>query len=189
MLEIIEQCHRNTPESPGLTWEQLKQATPWDKPVLDELVAMLKTDGRLVQRNQRLALPSHQATFPQRDAEHLETIETLFRQRPFQPPAVDEIVQVTGIPQANVEKMLKLLREHGRLVWVGEGMLFHGEAVELARQRLIEHIRQEGNLESVKFKYLVGTTRKFALPLLDHFDRVGLLKRDGNTRYLKSDRP
>jgi len=71
---------------------------------------------------------------------------------------------------------------------VGEGLLFHCEAVELARQRLIEHIRQEGRLESVKFKYLVDTTRKYALPLLDYFDRVGLLRRDGNTRYLKSER-
>ena len=37
----------------------------------------------------------------------------------------------------------------------------------------------------MKFKYLVNTTRKFALPLLDYFDRSGLLRRVGNTRYLK----
>jgi len=68
---------------------------------------------------------------------------------------------------------------------VGEGLLFHCEAVERARQLLVDHIRKEGRLESVQFKYLVDTTRKYALPLLDYFDRVGLLRRVGNTRYLK----
>ena len=68
---------------------------------------------------------------------------------------------------------------------VGEGLLFHREAVERARRLLVEHIQKEGRLESVQFKYLVDTTRKFALPLLDYFDRSGLLRRVGNTRFLK----
>ncbi len=47
----------------------------------------------------------------------------------------------------------------------------------------IEHLRKEGRLESVDFKYLLDTTRKFALPLLDYFDRAGVTRRVGNTRY------
>jgi selenocysteine-specific elongation factor len=188
VLGFVGQHHTDAPDSPGVTWEQIKLATRWEKPVLDGLIVMLKTDARLVERHQHLALPSHRAMFAQQDAEHLAAIEALFRERAFQPPSGEEIVQATGIPLAAVEKTLKSLREHGHLVWVGQGLLFHREAIELARQRLIEHIRQEGRLESVKFKYLVDTTRKYALPLLDYFDRSGLLRRDGNTRYLKSDR-
>jgi selenocysteine-specific elongation factor len=63
--------------------------------------------------------------------------------------------------------------------------VFHADAVARARQLLIDHILKEGRLESVQFKYLLDTTRKFALPLLDYFDRVGFLRREGNTRYLK----
>jgi selenocysteine-specific elongation factor len=81
--------------------------------------------------------------------------------------------------------VLRILREHQRLVAVGEGLLFHSEAVDRARKLLMDHIGKEGRLESVEFKYLLDTTRKYALPLLDYFDRVGLLRRVGNTRYLK----
>ncbi|NLF08609.1 MAG: hypothetical protein GX594_11625, partial [Pirellulaceae bacterium] len=49
----------------------------------------------------------------------------------------------------------------------------------------VAHIGEKGRLESVDFKYMLDTTRKYALPLLDHFDRVGLLRRVGNTRFLK----
>jgi selenocysteine-specific elongation factor len=186
VLDLVGDYHRATPESAGMTFEQLKQATHWDKSVLDAVIVLLKTDGKLVECNQRLALAGHRATFQDHDAKQLEAVESLFQQRAFQPPSADEICQATGIPPAAVEKTLKTLREHGRLVWVGEGILFHRDAVERARQLLIEHIRKEGRLESVQFKYLLDTTRKYALPLLDYFDRIGLLRRDGNTRYLKT---
>ena len=55
-----------------------------------------------------------------------------------------------------------------------------------ARELLVEHITKQGRLESVDFKYLLDTTRKFALPLLDYFDAQGFLRRVGNTRYLKN---
>jgi selenocysteine-specific elongation factor len=186
LLQMVGDYHRRAPESPGLPLEQLKQETGWDKPVLDGIIVLLKTDGRLVERNQRLALADHRPTFQDQDAKHLEVVEALFRQRAFQPPSVEELVQATSLPPATVQKTLKLLREHQQIVLVGEGLLFHREAIERVRQLLIEYLRKEGRLESVQFKYLLDTTRKYALPLLDYFDKIGVLRRDGNTRYLKN---
>ena len=55
-----------------------------------------------------------------------------------------------------------------------------------AREALVTYITEQGGLESVKFKYLLDTTRTFAIPLLDYFDRIGVTRRVGYTRYLKS---
>ena len=74
--------------------------------------------------------------------------------------------------------------EHERLVRVEGDILFHREAVDAARDVLIEFIRKEGCLESVKFKYLLDTSRRFAIPLLDYLDTLGITRRDGHTRYL-----
>ncbi len=186
LLEIVGQYHQRSPESPGMTIEQLRQETRWDKAVLDGVAGSLKGDGRLVEQNQRLALAGYRATFRDEDAKFSEMIETLFRRQAFNPPGPEELVEKTGAPPATVDKILKLLREHERLVPVGEGLLFHREAVDRAQAVLVEHLRNQGRLESVQFKYLLDTTRKFAIPLLDYFDRVGLLRRVGNTRYLKN---
>jgi len=185
VLQIVGDFHRRTPESPGLTFEQLKQATQWDKEILDGVVVLLKSDDRLVEQTGRLALAGHRPALADQDARFVEAVEALFRQQAFSPPNSDEIAHKTGIPPAAVEKTLRILREHQRLVPVGEGLMFHTDAVARARQLLIDHITQKGRLDSVDFKYLVDTTRKYALPLLDYFDRVGLLRRVGNTRYLK----
>jgi len=186
LLGMVAGHHRRAPESPGLALEQLRQESQWDKAVLEGVVGLLKANGQLIEQNERLALPGHRATFQDEDAKSLEAMESLFRQQAFSPPGLEELVQKTGTAQAKVEKLLKVLCEHHRLVLVGESLWFHREAVDRAREILIEHIKKEGRLESVQFKYLLDTTRKFALPLLDYFDRVGLLRRSGNTRFLKS---
>jgi hypothetical protein len=41
----------------------------------------------------------------------------------------------------------------------------------------------------VQFKYLLDTTRKFALPMLDYMDRLGVTRRVGNTRFPKNPPP
>ncbi|MGD0518916.1 MAG: SelB C-terminal domain-containing protein, partial [Thermoguttaceae bacterium] len=174
-----------SPESPGPAAEQLRQSSAIDKSVFDGLVARLKNEGRLVETNQRLALPGHRSTFRDEDAGLLDKIEALFREQGFHPPSFEEISRHTGGTRDKVEKIIKILREHGRLVEVEKGVLFHAEAVDRAREILIAHLQKDGRLESVQFKYLLDTTRKFALPMLDYLDRLGLTRRVGNTRFPK----
>ena len=64
--------------------------------------------------------------------------------RAFAPPSAAELAEKLEIPPAAIDKLLRILQEHQRLVAVGEGLLFHQEAVELARRRLVEHIREGG---------------------------------------------
>ena len=86
-----------------------------------------------------------------------------------------------------MQEAVRILIEHERLVKVENNLIFHSRAVEQSTKILTSFISKEGRLESVKFKYLLSTTRKFAIPLLDYFDRAGTTRRDGNTRYLKAE--
>jgi selenocysteine-specific elongation factor len=186
ILDRVGDFHRQSPESPGPALEQLYQSLGVERTVLDALIARLTNAGRLLKLNDRLALPEHRATFADEDARLMDKIEDLFRQRRFHPPWGEELASQIGLGPEKTAKILKILCEHGRLVEVEKGALFHGDAVERARQILVEHIQKEGRLESVQFKYLLDTTRKYALPLLDYFDRIGVLRRVGNTRFLKT---
>jgi len=185
---ILADHHRAAPESPGLEFDDLLAASGLARPVLAALVERLKADGRLAAHGARVALAEHRPTVAGADQERLDRIEALFRERPFNPPGEDEVAQAAGLGAAEVGRLLKILTEHERLVPVPPGLLFHRDAVAAARERLLGHLRKEGRLESVDFKYLLETTRKFAIPLLDYFDRTGLTRRVGYTRYLRAGR-
>jgi len=186
LLDIVGDFHSSKPESPGLSSEQLHEASRLKKDVFDGLLKMLISQGKLVERKHRLALPEHQETFSDDEQKLLHSIESLFKTRPFNPPKLDEVAKGIVAKPEDVQKALKILIEQEQLVRVDKDLLFHREAIERAHEALVTYITEQGGLESVKFKYLLDTTRKFAIPLLDYFDQIGVTRRAGYTRYLKS---
>lgn len=186
LVKIAGDFHRDSPESPGLSIEQFYKASELKKDVFDSLLKLLLLEGKIVERKHRFALPEHREAFSEDEQNLLQSIESLFRNRPFNPPKFEEVTEQAKAAPEKVQKILQILIEQERLVRVEKDLLFHSEAVEKARRLLISFIKKEGELESVKFKYLIDTTRKFAIPLLDYFDRIGLTRRAGYTRYLKN---
>jgi selenocysteine-specific elongation factor len=185
LLTVLADYHKSVPDSPGLTSEALLEKAQLDKSLLEGIVERLKAEGRLAIRSQRLALPEHRETFRSDEAQLMERLEALLRGRPFSPPDAEELPGLLSAPADKVQRCVKLLIEHQRIARLPEGLLFHHEAIERAKSIVTDFLKKEGRLESVKFKYLLDTTRKYALPLLDHMDRIGVTRRIGNTRYLK----
>jgi len=182
---LVGDFHQRRPESPGIGSEQLQIDADLRKDVFDHVLRLLLAEGRLVERKGRLALPQHREQFNDAEQELLTKVEELFRNRPFDPPGMQEVAEATRQAPPEVERAMRLLVEQQRLVRVDEKLYFHVEAVATARQRLVAYIQENGGLESVKFKYLLDTTRKYAIPLLDYFDKIGVTRRVGYTRHLK----
>jgi selenocysteine-specific elongation factor len=182
-----EQFHKAHPESPGLTKEQLFQKQDVKKAVIEGICKNLLNNKRLVLRKECFALLSHSETFDPKQQELLTKIENLFKDQLFTPPKIEDL---PGLLQCSIEEAnatVKILIEQQSLVRVERDLYFHSDAIKEAKCRTIEYIQTEGKgqLESVKFKYLLDTTRKFAIPMLDYMDKIGVTRRVGNTRYLK----
>jgi selenocysteine-specific elongation factor len=183
---LVGDFHKAKPQSPGISAEELLEASRLKKDVFDGLLRLLLAQRKLVERKHRLSLPEHREVFEDDQQRLFASIEALFKAQLFSPPTEQEIVQRTKAEPDTVQKTLRILIEQEQLIRVDKDLFFHREAVEKARQTLTTYINTEGGLESVKFKYLLDTTRKFAIPLLDYFDRIGVTRRVGYTRYLKA---
>jgi selenocysteine-specific elongation factor len=186
LLDIIGEFHKKKPESPGLGIEQLYEASGLKKDVFDGLFRLLITQGKLIEKKHRIALSEHRESFSDDEQELIREIESLFKARFFNPPSQREIIEHIKVAEDKVQRTIKILIEQEHLVRVDKDLYFHHEAVEKARDILVSYISEQGGLESVKFKYLLDTTRKFAIPLLDYFDRINVTRRSGYTRYLRT---
>jgi selenocysteine-specific elongation factor len=118
----------------------------------------------------------------------------LFRDARFQPPSVDEAAAKLGLAkkpeQAELRRIVGLLRDEKALVEVAPGILFAREVLEAAREAVLAEFRRAGaageEFSASIYREALGTTRKFAIPLLEHFDATGLTARKGASRVLKS---
>jgi selenocysteine-specific elongation factor len=185
LLERVGDMHRRQPESPGIRREQLLTDSAIRKEIFDGLIERMLAGCALADRKGYLALPEHREQFNDAERQLLQSVESMFKDHPFDPPSPQAVVDQTRVVPGQVTRAIRILVEQQRLVRVDQDLYFHADAVADARTRLVRYIQETGQLESVKFKYVLDTTRKYAIPLLDYFDKIGVTRRAGYTRYLR----
>jgi hypothetical protein len=106
--------------------------------------------------------------------------------QPLVPAPFDPLVQelrrskIPGIAIA-----FDTLVAQGALVRVGEHVYREAQMREI-RARLIQTLRAEGRVTAARLRDVVGTSRKYIVPLLEYFDSSGLTVRDGDVRALRA---
>ena len=81
--------------------------------------------------------------------------------------------------------MLELLRDCKELVFVARDFPLTKEPYESAREAIVQNCTQHGSLDIPSLRDQLGTTRKWIIPLLEHFDAIGVTLRQGANRVLK----
>ncbi|MHC4846007.1 MAG: SelB domain-containing protein, partial [Planctomycetota bacterium] len=99
------------------------------------------------------------------------------------PPAID--AAFTGLPSKECDALLSMLRSAGEIVAVGPH-LYHAEALTALRETLLAHGRaRDGAIDIPALRDELGTSRKYLIPLLEHFDAEGVTVRHGDRRTLR----
>ncbi|MGD9495715.1 MAG: SelB C-terminal domain-containing protein [Armatimonadota bacterium] len=80
--------------------------------------------------------------------------------------------------------MIVSLIEAGTLVRIAENVTYHAETLQRAEQVVREYIAKHGSVTIAALRDHLGVSRKFALALLEHFDRAGITRRRGDERVL-----
>ena len=75
--------------------------------------------------------------------------------------------------QANarsVRDVVSAMQAMGDLVRLDDTLLFHPKVIEDVTRQLVDYLKENGEIDVSTFRSLIGTTRKFAVPLLNYFD-------------------
>jgi selenocysteine-specific elongation factor len=83
---------------------------------------------------------------------------------------------------ARARSLLALLLREGKLVRAGENLILHHAAMERLRETLAA--RKQTYFTVTDFKAWTGISRKYAIPLLEYFDRERITRREGDRRLV-----
>jgi len=149
--------------------------------LFDEALEVLARAGRLVQKGDRVTLPEGAPALSAKQARVVEELERRLAGKGFRVPEVAELVR--GIPPAERPgDLIRYLVDSGRAVKVTSELLYPAPLWEELRSRLQAHFRKNTTLSMGAFKDLAQVSRKYAVPLLEHLDRTGLTRREGDDR-------
>jgi selenocysteine-specific elongation factor len=102
----------------------------------------------------------------------------------FQPPDPSSFAGAAGGNAANLADLFDVCVAEGHLVRVAEDIYLHADAEAEMRRKVSERLAQGAGLTVAEIRDLLGTTRKYAVPLCEYLDRVGVTRREGDLRLL-----
>jgi selenocysteine-specific elongation factor len=102
-----------------------------------------------------------------------------------EPPTVKELVEASRSNDKEVRDHLTLLVRDGSVTRVSSDIFYAGSALDAIRQQLLAFLQQHGEIIPADFRELTGLSRKFMIPLLEHFDNEKLTIRTGDKRVLR----
>ena len=119
-------------------------------------------------------------TDPERELS--ERAAAVFQRAGWKPPTPDELAAAVRLPVERASKLTRYLEDRGVLVRLDERVVMHLDAVEAGKQAALALFRRAPSFTTMAFRDALGVSRKFAVPLLDHLDRVRFTARRGHDR-------
>ena len=170
----------------GMTSLALARELAADEAFLVRFLASEVEDGRIAARAGYYATLEHEPRLSAEQRAFFERVVAVEDAQRLVPVALDELVaelrrtRIAGLPQA-----FDTLVATGALVKVGADV-YRGTQIDEIRGRLEAAIRSDGPITMARFRDAVGTSRKYAVPLMEWFDATGVTVRDGDVRTLRA---
>jgi selenocysteine-specific elongation factor len=185
--DYLKEFHRKNPLLPGAMKEELKTKLPpqMDVRLFNHLLSTLIEEKRIVAEKDTLRLSSHTISLKEEEKDLRKKIVLLYARGKLQPPLVKEVGSELGVSESDLKPVLQLLIKEGTLVKVKEDLYFHQQAMQELEGKLTQFFQQNKEMTPTQFKEISQVSRKFAIPLMEHFDAKKLTMRIGDKRVLR----
>jgi selenocysteine-specific elongation factor len=177
IVATLQAFHEANPLARGMPRGETRTAAGFKDPKLfsalvDALGDRIASDGPM------LRLISHRVTLsPEHEAARDRAIGTLDAAG-LAPPPLKELVASHGAA------LVAALVDGGEIVKVTADIAFARDRFDDAKRAIAEAVRDEGPLTASRIREVLGTSRKYLIPLLEHLDATGFTKRSGDVRVL-----
>ncbi|MEO0094833.1 MAG: selenocysteine-specific translation elongation factor [candidate division WOR-3 bacterium] len=187
ILENIKIFHRDNPTLTGIPRLELMNKFPkgFDNTLFNFVIQFLKKNSKIkISNDGKISLYDFKVILNGELNSLAQKLEKIYLDSKFQTPDIEALLaQRIGHPDL-VRKAYRYLLDNGTLVYIGEGIVFHRDMVEEAKDKLIKFLKERKEIRIADFRDLLNASRKYALPLLIYFDSKGITIKRGDIRVL-----
>jgi selenocysteine-specific elongation factor len=184
-FEQLELAHGAEPWAMGVTSIALARALDLPEALLVRVLAAFVEDGRLANRAGYYAALDYQPRLTQGQQTLFDAAVPADPSRPFLPVAFEAVIAAVRTSQVpGAAKAFDTLQARGALVKVGDDV-YRGSQISQIRARVESFFKSHEAMTAAEFRDLLGTSRKYAVPLLEWLDAHGVTVRNGDLRSLR----
>ncbi len=184
---LLEQYHRQNPLHAGMKVAELRQKLlkNTDQAVADAILAALAREGKIKAVADRYALADFAVHLTKRQSAIREKLLQTYRKAGLEVPGLDEVIaSFPPAEQGDCRQVVESLVSGGGLVMLTPQLCLHSQVYAQVCDKTRDFMAEHQELTLAEFRDLLGTSRKYALAVLEYYDKNKILKKDGDVRRL-----
>jgi len=175
VASALQLYHTQYPLRHGVPAQEIRSRLNLSQPVYQRALARLVEEQIVVDERQSLRLPDHEITLTPKMEEESSAYLNSLQKDPYSPPSDQRVSP----------ELLGVLIDQGKVVRVTDGVIFDASAYREMTERIVQHLKDQGNITVAEARTMFNTSRKYILPLLEHMDQQQITRRTGDERVLR----
>ncbi len=185
ILAFLSEYHKKHPEDFGISPERIQKRFGLSQRVCALALKHLSRAGHVLYEKGNVALVDFHPHPSPEEEKLLGEMEEMYFEGKLRSVSMDEIQKRFRLSKKKLNRMLTFLVERQKIVLGKDGFFVHSKWLD----EVILAIREskKSDLSVSDFKRMTGLTRKYAIPLLELLDQMGVTRRIGPAREVIPD--
>jgi selenocysteine-specific elongation factor len=184
---ILKDYHAKNPLHAGMKAAELRQKLlrAMDLAPADALLGELCREGAIRRAGECCALADFEVRYTKRQNAIREKLLQTYSKAGIEPGTVEEAAAMFQPGErADFKQVLDSVLSGGELVMLSPDICYHKDAYRRVCEAVRSHFEENETLTLPQLRDLLGTSRKYALAILEYYDKNGITKKEGDYRRL-----
>lgn len=184
--QVLAHFHRENPIVEGMDREELKSRLAERMHLksgkkAEALMAELEKRKVITIQGSIVSVAGFTVSYSDEASQMMTDMENIYKKAGIEVPSTDELVGAYK-DRKQARQVLSELTKKGILVKAGTGVLMHKEHWDRALSVLRDYLASHPQITLGEFRDLLGTSRKYAVMLLETYDQMKITKKIGDAR-------
>jgi selenocysteine-specific elongation factor len=146
------------------------------------VIERLLSQGKVVADARTVALKGFEPKLSQAERRLKTELADALRAGGLTPPDLPNLAALAGARASVVPELIQLLIDEGQVVELGHQLYLATDADAELRRRVSDRLADGSGMTMAELRDLLNTTRKYAVPIGEYLDRIGVTRREGDVR-------
>jgi len=183
---FLKKYHAKNPLNAGAQKEEIRQHLSCENSILEALLQSMSDDKSISQKGELFLNPNFSITLNSEDDSLQNSILNQLDQEGFTSSTLAQLSLKTGNSKEKLMQVLNVAEQQGKLLRIDGKLMFTQKNFIILREKVKQFFSNHPEMSVSEFKELAHTSRKYAVPLLEYFDKKKITYREGNSRKLVS---
>ncbi len=187
-INLLQGYHDKNELSSGMIKEEFKSKLEQElrigeRKIIEDLISCMEEEKVVKCGEKTIASYDFQVRYSPEMEKMRNRILGIYKKAKFEMPTLDEVLQ-TEKDAANAKHVIEALEAQKELIRLNYQYYIDSEAFKWALEELKKTVTTNGQITLAEFRDILGTSRKFAMTILDYLDEQKITRKVDDVRVL-----